>query len=163
MPFSQTLPKPPEQTAVTHYCWSAGRVFHRIHAAQYGAAEFNESPHGSARFSPLRPQGGAIIPTLYGGETFECAAMETVFHDVPFAPGLKTIAKRRLEARCASRITAQTDLTLIDLSAVALRKLGLMRKQLIDTEADCYPQTRHWALALYHQRPECQGLCWISR
>jgi hypothetical protein len=87
MPFSQTLPKPPEQTAVTHYCWSAGRVFHRIHAAQYGAAEFNESPHGSARFSPLRPQGGAIIPTLYGGETFECAAMETVFHDSSLRAG----------------------------------------------------------------------------
>lgn len=30
---------------------------------------------------------GASIPTLYGGTTFDCAAMETVFHDVPIAPG----------------------------------------------------------------------------
>ena len=32
---------------------------------------------------------------MYEGEDFDCAAMETVYHDVPIAPGLKTLDQRK--------------------------------------------------------------------
>lgn len=43
-----------------------------------------------------------------------------------------------------------------------LRKLGVTRKQLIDTEKDQYPATRQWAEAIHHQCPTVQGLLWVS-
>jgi RES domain len=55
--------------------------------------EFNPSPAGNARFSPLVNAAGAVIPTLYAGTTLDCALMETVFHDVPFVAGPKIWSK----------------------------------------------------------------------
>jgi hypothetical protein len=54
-------------------------------------------------------------------------------------------------------------LTLADLSSIALRRLGIERKYLIDTEKDQYPITREWAKAIHAQDPRVQGLCWTSR
>lgn len=42
-------------------------------------------------------------------------------------------------------------------------KLGVPRKQLIDTDKDQYPVTRKWAEAIHQQCPEAQGLSWVSR
>ena len=52
---------------------------------------------------------------------------------------------------------------LADLGSKALRKLGVQRRQLIDTEKDQYPLTRQWAEAIHAQHPDVQGLCWVSR
>lgn len=52
---------------------------------------------------------------------------------------------------------------MVDLASVPLRKLGVTRKQLIDTEKDQYPATRKWAEAIHRQFPQAQGLTWISR
>lgn len=49
------------------------------------------------------------------------------------------------------------------LASVPLRKLGVARKQLIDTEKDQYPATRLWAEAIHRQCPQAQGLSWVSR
>lgn len=125
--------------------------------------EFNPGIRGNARFSPIKDARGEFIPALYGGSTFECAAMETVFHDVPFAPGLKSYDKAKLKEQVHSRLTSQVDLVLADLRGKALRKLGVGRKQLIDTEKDQYPATREWANAIHTRCPDIQGLCWISR
>ncbi len=68
--------------------------------------------------------------------------METVFHDVPFAPGFKSFDKRKLVGQIHSVLLPAMDLVLADLSNVSLRKLGVPRAQLIDTEKDRYPETR---------------------
>lgn len=91
--------------------------------------------------SDLR-SNGRPVPTLCGGNTFECAAMETVFHDVPFCAGLKTYDKTKLDAKLHSEISPDRDLLLADLSNTALRKLGISRSQLIDTEKDRYSKPR---------------------
>jgi hypothetical protein len=62
-----------------------------------------------------------------------------------------------------SQFSAQHDLLLADLGSKALRKLGVPRKALIDTEKDQYPVTRQWAVAIHAQFPKVQGMCWISR
>lgn len=151
------------QDIITRTIWPAGQVIHRIHLNLYASVEFNPGLKGNARFSPIKNASGASIPTLYGGTSFDCAAMETVFHDVTFAPGLKTYDKAKLADQVYSQVMPQNDFVLADLSVTALRRLGIKRAQLIDTDQDCYPATRPWAEATHAQCPDIQGLCWISR
>ncbi len=143
--------------------WVAGREIHRVHSEKYGSAEFNPLATGNARFSPIARAKGKIIPTLYGGSTFECTAMETVFHDIPYNPGFKTFDKDKLAGKWVSVISPVRDLQLVDLSNTALRKLGVSRLQLIDSDAADYPHTRPWAVALHDQLPKADGLLWMSR
>jgi hypothetical protein len=158
-----TVPDPPAVLHITPATWKAGAALHRVHLDLYAAEAFNPGIKGNARFSPIVNAAGKPIPTLYGGTSFNCAAMETVFHDVPFAPGLKTYAKHRLEGQLHSVLATTAALTLADLRNVPLRKLGVERKQLIDTEKDTYGQTRKWATAIHAQHAHIQGLCWTSR
>jgi RES domain len=128
------------------------------------ANAFNASTAGSARFSPLIKPSGEVIPTVYAGTTFDCALMETVFHDVPFAAGPKMLSKaKHVEGRSGSSLRLIVDLALIDLSTISLRKLGISRAELIDTDGSHYGETRRWALALYEQCPGAQGMKWTSR
>lgn len=143
--------------------WEAGRDMHRFHRVAHGQSDFNASGLGDARFSPIRTATGKLIPTLYGGSSFECAAMETVFHDVPFAGGFKSFDKNKLTDWRASVLRPARELNLIDLSSKSLRKLGITRNQLIDSETINYPQTRLWAVALHAQCPQADGLQWVSR
>jgi len=159
------VPAPPDDLAklVKMVTWPKGRIIHRIHLKIYGSSEFNPGLKGNARFSPIKASDGTNIPTLYGGTTFDCAAMETVFHDVPFSAGLKTFDKWKLTDQVYSQLTSKRDLNLADLSATALRKLGLQRNELIDTEKDKYPDARKWAEAIHAACSGAEGLFWVSR
>jgi hypothetical protein len=165
MAEARPIASPPANldTLVKTTTWSARTIIHRIHPDAFGADQFNPGPHGNARFSPIADVAGGSIATLYGGTTFACAAMETVFHDVPHAPGLKTVAKRKLKQHRYAQLLPVADLTLADLGSTALRKLGIPRADLIDSDKDIYPQTRAWAEAIHAQCPTMQGLRWVSR
>lgn len=156
-------PLPPPELHVTWFDLPCGSVFHRVHLNLYQACQFNPGKAGNARFSPIMDVDGQPIPTLYGGSTTDCALMETVFHDVPYTPGFKFFDKGKLAGQVHSIIEVIESLRLIDLASVPLRKLGVTRKQLIDTEKDQYSQTRAWAEAIYRQCPTAQGLSWVSR
>jgi hypothetical protein len=136
---------------------------HRVHDLAFGGSEFNTNTKGNARFSPITDDAGVLIPTLYAGTTLDCALMETIFHDLPFKAGFKPFSKLKMDGKVHSVLNPTADLRLIDLSTVALHKLGVKRTQLIDTTKAHYPATRHWAQALYTQFPNAQGLRWTSR
>lgn len=140
-----------------------GTVLHRVHPARYGAAQFNATAAGNARFSPIRNARGNIIPAIYAAQTFAGAAMETAFHDVPLAGVLKTKSKTDLETLASSEIKIQTDLVLADLSVKGLGKLGLEKKDLIETDKDAYAMTRSFAEHLHASHPNIHGLSWVSR
>ena len=142
---------------------AAGSMLHRIHAQQFSPVQFNPGSTSNARFSPIRNEHDALIPTLYAGSNFDCAAMETVFHDVPFVPGLKTLDASHLTALVQSVLTPRRALRLVDLSSTALRRLGTERRLLIDTSKADYPRTRRWAQALHQAAPDADGLGWVSR
>jgi hypothetical protein len=90
--------------------------------------------------------------------------METVFHDVSFAPGPKLHSKaKHVEGRSRSSLRLLTNLSLIDLSSISLHKLGIYPAQLTQTDASLYGDTRQWAVALYEQNPTAHGLKWVSR
>ncbi len=158
-------PSPPANldALVRRVTWPSTKIIHRVHPEAYGADVFNPGPKGNARCSPILDAKGKPVPTIYGGETFDCAAMETAYHDVPFVPGLKSVAKRKLRGHLYSQFASSSDLTLADLRVTALRKLGVARTQLIDTEKDRYPYTRSWAEAIHAQCADVQGLYWVSR
>ncbi|NCE85729.1 RES family NAD+ phosphorylase [Pseudomonas sp. Q1] len=156
-------PVPAAMLHVTLTVLAKGDVLHRVHQEKYQPDQFNPGVHGNARFSPIQDDQGRAIPTLYGGTTVECALMETVFHDVPHTAGFKSFDKGKLVGQVHSAVQVTQPLHLVDLSSVPLRKLGVTRKQLIDTEKDQYPATRKWAEAIHRQYPDVQGLSWVSR
>ena len=160
---SSITPEPPPNLRVTLITLTKGARLHRVHLSKYQAVEFNPGVQGNARFSPVRDGDGKSIPTLYGGSTMVCALMETVFHDVPHSAGFKSFDKGKLMEQQYSTIRVEQDLQLVNLASVALRKMGVTRKQLIDTEKDQYPACRKWAEAIHLQCPQAQGLSWISR
>lgn len=164
-PAASSFPSPPGNLAklITRTTWAATDIIHRIHPDRFAGDAFNPGHTGDARFSPIRDAAGDLIPTIYGGTTFDCAAMETVFHDVPFAPGLKSVQKGKLRGHQYSQVLATSNLMVADLTVTALRKVGITRSQLIETEKDHYPDTRAWAEAIHAQCPDIQGLRWISR
>ena len=142
------LPPPPKSLDATLVTWGGGLEFHRVHDLASGGSEFNTSAKGNARFSPITDDAGVLIPTLYAGTTLDCALMETIFHDVSFKAGFKPFFKLKTDRRVHSVLLPTADLCLIDLSTVALHKLGVKRTQLIDTTKARYPATRRWAQAL---------------
>jgi RES domain len=143
--------------------WRKGKRLHRIHHQQWKPRQFNSSGSGNARFSPIFDRDNQVIPTIYAGSDEDCALMETIFHDVPYWPGIKTVWRGRLEGMEYSQLRTTTSLALVDLGNIALRKLGIERVHLIDTSKAHYPDTRTWAETLFAQFPKAQGLHWTSR
>jgi hypothetical protein len=141
----------------------AGTILHRFHHRSFAPTLFNPTGTGNARFSPIKNKDGQIIPTLYAGTSFDCAAMETVFHDVPYTPGFKLYAKAKLKDHQHSVIRTDKALSLVDLTTKSLRLLGIARSDLIDTGRDHYPFTRDWAEAIHAFAPHAHGLRWVSR
>ena len=143
--------------------WGAGTTMYRVHETIYGADQFNPSPKGNARFSPIHHSSGSVIPTLYAATTPRGALMESVFRDVPYRAGFKNVDPKRLEGRLCSTLRFRTDFHLLDLSKVALRGLGIQPRQLIGTTKARYPATRGWAEQVYAAHPQVQGFLWSSR
>ncbi|MEI2263897.1 RES family NAD+ phosphorylase [Erwinia sp. CGal63] len=156
-------PVPPDNLSVSLITVDAGERLHRIHLDKYRATQFNPGVEGNARFSPIKDEKARAIPTLYAGSNFSCALMETLFHDVPHTSGFKSLAKGKFTGQNYSVIEVKEKLLLADLRGLALRKLGIKRSQLIDTEKNHYPDTRKWAEAIHSQCRDVQGLLWVSR
>ncbi|MGE8063882.1 RES family NAD+ phosphorylase [Pseudomonas sp. NPDC089569] len=158
-------PTPGEPMHLRFYTLGNGLVLlHRFHLKKYQDRQFNDTSLGNARFSPIRNSSGDIIPTIYAGSSFECAAMETVFRDVAYGPPPKYFQKSKLkDFMFSTLLTWGEDLRLVDLSSKALRALNISRNELIDTDGDMYPVTRKWAEAIHAYAPDAQGLRWTSR
>ncbi len=160
---SGVTPEPPATLHITLFELAQRQVLHRVHQDQYHAHQFNPGVQGNARFSPIHDGQGKPIPTLYGGTTMDCALMESVFHDVPHTSGFKSFDRGKLVRQMHSTVELTQPLQVVDLASVPLRKLGVTRKQLIDTEKDQYPVTRKWAETIHRQCSRAQGLSWVSR
>lgn len=161
--INETPPPPENLRVLPEQIITHGTLLHRVHQQHRAATAFNPGPQGNARFSPIQDAQGNPIPTLYGGITLQCALMETVFHDVPHTAGDKSLDRRKLTGQVHSVLQVEQQLHLVRLTSVALRCLGVTRKQIIDTEKDQYPATRQWAAAIHRQCPHAQGLYWTSR
>ena len=135
----------------------------RVYPRRYGVGGFNATRRGDARFSPLEA-AGANVPTLYAGSTLDVALMETVWHDAPTpSHGFHLVLRQASEPRRVGTFKPSAALRLVDLSAVGLRRLGLARADVIDSDPVDYPITRQLAAWLYRNVLDAQGISWVSR
>lgn len=163
------VPVPPDEPTLGVTLWETGRPLLRVADDQFGATEFNPCLGEPTRFAPLTING-KCVPTLYAAETLDAVLMESVFHDVVldrpdrdppeiYLADLATVRR--------STITSRRDLRLGRLDDAALDELGLDRAELIDSDANTYPDTVRWA----HHAHEygaiddrlLDGLIWHSR
>jgi hypothetical protein len=141
--------------------WAEGRRIVRCHNARHGPTGFNRTA-SPGRFRPVRRRG-RIVGTLYGSEDLAGAVSETVFHDLPVGAEPRFLRIEALAPMVASALSARRVLRLASLHGHGLRRLGATRAQLIDSEADRYPELAAWGQALHDCPAEPDGLVWRSR
>lgn len=141
------------------------RLWWRVYPKPYGALGFNASGAGNARFSPLRDTSGAIIPTLYAGSTPAVALMETVLHDAPWPSDgfILQLPRYSAENRRIVGFLNTDGLVLADFSSLGLRRLGIKKSAIIETDKTHYPVSRAVARRVYEQCLDVQGIQWRSR
>jgi hypothetical protein len=144
------------------FIWERDRPLVRCHNVRFGATELNPGV-GRGRFHPFEDARGARVPTLYAAEDLEGALSETVFHNVPVRGPEKKIGRFTLQSIVASTLACNRDLILAQLFGLGLHRLGVSRRELIETEGDQYPRTGAWARALHGCDERIDGLVWVSR
>jgi hypothetical protein len=172
MKFAITIPDPDHMRVgkEDYVSLPGGTELHRIHPNAFGAAQFNDTDRGNARFSPIRSAAGAIIPTIYGAQSFGSAASEVILRcaDVPTidpATGLPPFqivypADYRNFSHSVVRTTA--DLSLVNLTVTGQRKVGVNGNALLAGPSSTYPATRAWAERIHAACPSAQGIYYSS-
>lgn len=155
-----------------------GSVLFRFHkdTARYPANSFNPNAdkridiveHGS-RFNPFPGAPCINVPTLYAADTFQSAALESVFHQVEHKPSAPFPAAR-LGEWCYSRLLTRRKLVVFNLINPTLRSLlvperhsSILESELIHSLPDQYPNTRTWARYLHDSLLLLDGLAWRPR
>lgn len=162
---SKELPAPPDDPSTLDpliAIWPAGQSLCRVHATKRAANAFNPG-FGQGRFHPFHKQAGRMVPTLYASDQIDGALSETVFRGIPSVGSLRGIRKQNLAGLVLSTLRPTRDLRLADLRGHGLRRLGLQRNQLLETEASHYQQSAAWAGALHRADTTLDGLIWVSR
>ncbi len=157
------VPQPPaaaELDPLIHE-WAPGTPIVRCHSVRFGATEFNATA-SPGRFRPVRRRS-RIVGTLYGAEDDAGAISETAFHDVPVGVERPLVRLSALTAMVVSTLGAGRELRLASLHGHGLRRLGVKRAELIDSEADQYPALAAWGQALHDCPAEPDGIAWRSR
>jgi hypothetical protein len=142
--------------------WEAGRLLLRCHSVRFGATEFNPGL-GIGRFHPFTDASGHRVSVLYAADTFDGVLSETVFHGVATAGRARFVRHSSLLPMLISTLRPRRDLILVQLHGHGLRRLGVDRRVLLDSEADAYESTALWAQALHAAPRRLDGLTWVSR
>ena len=135
----------------------------RVHRTTRAADAFNPGLGAPSRFAPLRRRDGTPIPTLYAATTAAGALSESVFHDVPYRGRGKRILAARLAGLALSTLIVVEPIRLAMLAGLGLRRVGVRRRDLIESGPGSYAQTAAWAVALHRTAATPSGLLWTSR
>jgi hypothetical protein len=143
-----------------------GTLLHRIHDQRFTGSGFNPGIgqlRGTSRFAPLVNSDDSRVPTMYGAESFECAIMETIFHNI--MPGVEgqNIRIQDIENLTYTILSTKRPLSIAALHTVDLKAIGLSRAQLIDCTASYYEATADWALDVHDSNSDIEGMVWTSR
>ena len=144
--------------------WPAGKTLRRCFDAAWGSRQFYAGDQAHrGRFHPLRPVGRATdLPVLYAADSQIGALSETVCHDVPVR-GVKVVPYAKLWHRLIVDLEPVRELRLVDLRTLGLRRLGVSRVELIESDPRSYADTAAWARALHDHPIAVDGLLWVSR
>lgn len=175
--MADVSPWPPDSGAPTptiHFKtttkWhSSSAIWYRVHkfdasTGLYGACQFNDSPVGNARFSPLvDPKTGSVIPTIYAAGTKRGAIAEVTLHEAP-TPSKGYVHDWQRDCNGNGHLSCINigELQLVDLTAVGLKGAGLKVSDLFDGNQTDYERTRKWAMYIWQSMPSAQGVWWMS-
>jgi hypothetical protein len=102
------------------YVLPIGAKLIRFHGNVHPANSFNPNigknwaiAEDGARFNPFPDNHSANVPTLYAGDNFAAAALESVFHNVPHAPSPRFLRKL-LDAWRYTKLEVRRNLTLLN-------------------------------------------------
>ena len=122
-----------------------------------------------ARFNPFPDNAGDNVPTIYLATTYEAAALESVFHQVPHVQ-TPEIMRSQVETWEYYELQTMRDLRVVLLTNPQLRQLKVPRRkeslredELIHSPASQYPAARTWAKLLHDNIPGLEGLAWRPR
>lgn len=122
-----------------------------------------------ARFNPFPDTAGDNVPTIYAATTYEAAALESVFHQVPHIQ-TPEVMRSQVEAWEYCELRTLRDFRVVRLTNPQLRQLKVPRRseslredELIHSPASQYPATRTWAKLLHDHIPALDGLAWRPR
>ena len=124
---------------------------------------------GDTRFAPIYQDEKNVVPvhTYYLASSRESVYMESVLHNVALSPpGLFEVDSLRDFHLVRLRLSSPVHFVSFhskDLPRLGPQPGGLARAELIDSLTDCYPETRAWSQAAYHQRKEAQAIGYGSR
>ncbi|KEQ53753.1 RES domain-containing protein [Sphingobium chlorophenolicum] len=171
MKISIKLPAPATMRVgkEAYYLLKAGTELDRIHPERFGSAQFNDTALGNARFSPIRDEGGAIIPTIYAAQSFESATCEIILRCPDTPPRNRTrVAPRDIvfpadyRHHAHSHVRTTADLNLVSLTIADQRRIGVNSNALLAGPKSTYPVTRGWAERIHKECPSAQGLFYTS-
>jgi hypothetical protein len=159
-----------DATRVTFNTLTAGTDLHRVHSGRFGATQFNATEFGNARFSPIKRRDGTIIPTIYAGQTFDCAVSEIILRSPDMnqfdrSSGAKvniTIRPHKWREFEHSSLVTTQDLNLVDLTVSGQRRLAIDRNALLAGPTSTYTTTRAWAEAIYEGCADAHGIYYTS-
>ena len=122
-----------------------------------------------ARFSPFPDMQAVNVASLYTGSTYEAAALESVFHQVPHIKSPE-VMRSQVETWEYFELRTERALRVVELTNPQLRQLkvpgrveSLRRDELVDSPPSQYPATRTWAKLLHDHIPGLEGLAWKPR
>lgn len=167
IPAPVAVPEPPAEPAALEpltAIWRAGEPLYGCYDVAWCSRDFyaGDAAH-RGRFHPFTPAGSTrALSVLYGASDEVGALSETVFHDVPVR-GDKRVPHAKLVHRLVVQLAATRNMTLVDLTSDGLRRLGVSRTELIESDARSYPGTAAWARALHAHPARVDGLMWVSR
>ena len=154
----------------------SGTTLTRFHGLKFPANSFNPNigkdwtiPDHGARFNPFPDIHSTNVPTVYAGDDFAAAALESVFHNVPHIPS-PPYPRKDLEAWRYTELEVKRNLTLLELTNPNLRQLdvpgretSLLESELIHSQPADYPNTRTWGRYLFLMIPALAGLAFRPR
>lgn len=172
MRFELEIPPPAAMLAgkEDYISLGTGTELHRIHHRDFPGDSFNGTARGNARFSPIRDRAGAIIPTIYAAQTFECATCEIILRcpdtadidPVTGARPLRIVNPSDYAEHEHCKLETSQDLRLVDLTIAGQRKIGVDQNALLAGPRSTYPRTREWAERIHAECPSAQGIYYNS-
>jgi len=167
LPPSPRVPPPPNRgdgspPDFLEATWDAGRAIIRVGLDPWPPVSFYV-PTRETRFGPFRGAHGRDVPVLYGADTRAGALSETVFHDVPVRGAVRSVRYQDLAHRFLVEIVPQRSLRLADFTSRGLARIGIDRREMIETGPGGYEVTARWSAAVHADPRDFDGITWVSR
>lgn len=137
----------------------------RVFVVDRGELGFNPTT-SSGRFRPVftgPAPGNAVVPTMYTAEDVETAIAEALLRGCDNDGARQRLYRLEVDGLACAILQPLRDLQLARLHGAGLKRLGLSRGELIDSDQDAYEWTARWAQALHDHSVNVDGLVWTSR